>query len=376
MNAIQWAACAKCAKRVCKDAAFCGRCGARVERAAPSVRAAHAACPDCAVEGTVVEDEHDGAFVCSRCGLRLGAVISESPEWRNFEDAAENPCRVGFPIEMGMPEDIQLATYGRHRSLDAHRRACYLDAHKRIDAVCKGLAQPGLVLHARELFGIYRECTQKISSLDAACAAAVYTASFVRGTAYAIPLRALMAHTARGVKRSRVARISAAMVNLASGAADNAKARTVLVSQAPTSAAGDRLCYAHLAAKTRAERVADFLDAMCRKFRTTAGLPKMLTIYEIYALKFPDSTTQVELVAGGIYYLVLRDMVEHAGEYGCLPPRSVRQVDVERFVHASTSAISEMLRVLPNLRMRRDRKRAAEAETRCDVKRRSVSDDV
>ncbi|QLG47919.1 transcription initiation factor IIB [Natrinema halophilum] len=94
---------------------------------APSLERQRSTCPECT--GRIRHDEEHGERSCTDCGLVLEAnEIDYGPEWRNFDDSADDRRRVGAPTT-SLKHDKGLSTTIGWQDRDAYGNA--ISARKR-----------------------------------------------------------------------------------------------------------------------------------------------------------------------------------------------------------------------------------------------------
>ncbi|WP_254523762.1 transcription initiation factor IIB [Natrinema caseinilyticum] len=113
--------------RTIVDTAEKGATGNQTRETAPTLERQRSECPECT--GRIQHDEEHGERTCTECGLVLDAdEIDYGPEWRTFDDATEDECRVGAPITP-LRHDKGLSTTIGWRNEDAYGNA--ISARKR-----------------------------------------------------------------------------------------------------------------------------------------------------------------------------------------------------------------------------------------------------
>lgn len=64
-------------------------------------------CKECRTNEHVSREERKGAYICQRCGTQAGIVITETAEWREFEDTKGTKNRVTNEGKMGIEHAVQ-----------------------------------------------------------------------------------------------------------------------------------------------------------------------------------------------------------------------------------------------------------------------------
>ena len=299
-------------------------------------------CQECKAQ-TVEDNVHDGMGICQSCGLAQHILLSDEPEWHNYEDDKTDCARVGQEERLGMPRDLELATFiddPNHTTVrhpDEDRLKMYSDQRRELQRACQSVNAETLLPTVQEMFGIYRECVPIIHHQEGVHAALIYQASLVNSRP--IPIMRLCEEF--GLSKRHVVLHLKTLRKLLKGEQDNSPADCIVTSQPKRGRE-----FTHLLPKCQQDTLA-FIEYLCNEFDAGSSSAKLMRhMYKLFTQRYMHSQKSPETVAGGICYQVFRSKG---------PTNIVRLSHIAHKLGISESSITAMTQLLPPCPTKRKR---------------------
>lgn len=311
----------------------------------------------------LIEDYARGIIVCSNCAIvHSHQIISDKPEWRSYSaEDAFTKSRVGDPLQVGIPERLQLRTYtsfnpNKRLKLANHQREddeyrMYMKNRRNLERLCQEWEMPShAVTYAYQIFSIVRETKEKIRYMDCLHAAIIYHVGYM--VSVAIPYNVIVRRM--NCNKKMVGTYLRKINLLIHGELENRNVSDVVFQTLPRKNDIGLYTFPEFYGKTLIEKVEIIINYFCHHFkvqRDTRIRNTMDVVCRLFFNQFPTTTRHAETIGTGIFYHVMKWF--RLNEETTI---GVKLSVVSSLMGISDSSVNDMIRELPPLKSKRKSK--------------------